>query len=148
MLTGKPFGQEKKQRLAINCLGKKCPKLRRKALLIISLVQQDYHLFTQEFKKNAGTRKRLDKTFYKIKNSQNNSIVNKGAWAVLFVRTIRADTEPDQSDAVISASWRSLHPKSLHKNLWQKQSTMHCWLFWKKTVNWSIPYAMQAGKVF
>lgn len=65
MLTGKPFGQEKKQGLDINCLGKKCPKLRRKALLIISLVQRDYHLFTQEFKKNAGTRKSLTKHFTK-----------------------------------------------------------------------------------
>lgn len=66
MLTGKPFGQEKKQGLAINCLGKKkCSKLRRKALLIISLAQQDYHLFTQEFKKNAGTRESLTRHFTK-----------------------------------------------------------------------------------
>lgn len=65
-LTGKPFGQEKKQGLAINHLGEKCLKLRRKALLlIISLVHQDYHLFTHKFKKNAGSRKSLTEHFTK-----------------------------------------------------------------------------------
>lgn len=48
--------------------------------------------------------------------------MNRGAWAVLFVRTVCADTEPDQSDAVSSASWRSLHPKSLHKSQWQSKA--------------------------